>query len=77
MKETGVRILRNEIVEYKGIQIIGAEGPERDNQKDTAFLRKLEIKKGLPSCINVSPALLGIEYAVKAGINLQVSGHTP
>jgi hypothetical protein len=75
MAETGVAMLRNEVVEYKGVQLVGADYPERENQKDTPYLRELKVKKGLPSVLMYHPPT-GIEYAVQAGIDLQVSGHT-
>jgi predicted MPP superfamily phosphohydrolase len=75
MAETGVVMLRNEVVEYKGVQLVGADYPERENQKDTPYLRELKVKKGLPSVLMYHPPT-GIEYTVQAGIDLQVSGHT-
>ncbi len=75
MADTGVTMLRNEVVEYKGIQIVGADCPERDNLKDTPYLRKMQIKKEIPSILMFHQPT-GIEHAVRAGINLQVSGHT-
>ena len=75
MKEAGVRVLRNEIVEYRGIQLVGADYPEKDNMKDTPFLRALRVKREIPSVLLYHKPS-AIECAVRAGINLQVSGHT-
>lgn len=75
MAETGVTMLRDKIIEYRGIQLVGADYPERDNQKDTPYLRGLSVKKEMPSILLYHQPS-GIEYAESAGINLQVSGHT-
>jgi len=75
MAAAGVTMLRNTMVEYKGIRLVGADNPARDGQKDTPFLRDLRVAEGIPSVLLYhQPA--GIEHAVRAGIDLQVSGHT-
>lgn len=75
MAQCNVRMLRNEAVEYKGVRLVGADYPERDNQKDTPYLRELSVIKDRPNILLYHQPS-GIDHAVRAGIDLQVSGHT-
>ncbi|MHC4747233.1 MAG: metallophosphoesterase [Planctomycetota bacterium] len=72
--QTKVRILRNETVAFKGIEITGID----DTGNEEAFaekLDKLEInKRGYSVLMHHRP--IGIEAATKAGIDLMVCGHT-
>lgn len=82
----GVRILRNEIVEIHGIQLVGLDYMNPDDDtfdmhpsqgartiKDT--LPNLAIDEGKPSLLmHHSPA--GARYVATAGVDLMVSGHT-
>lgn len=72
---TGVRILRNEVVTCKGLQIIGIDYPEREGIKDNAVLRTMAFDKTRPSLL-MFHAPHGLDDAARVGISLQVSGHT-
>ena len=86
IEQQGVRVLRNNVVETHGIQVIGIGYMKADessfdmhpsNKTDTvkSVLGKLAIKKGVPSILlHHSP--VGSRYAEAAGINLMLSGHT-
>lgn len=75
MKTTKVVTLRNEVTKYKGIQIIGVDYPQKESQRDNPVLKELKINKTEPSIL-LYHTPLGIEDTKKAGINLQLSGHT-
>jgi predicted MPP superfamily phosphohydrolase len=75
LASTNVVLLRNEVTEYKGIQIVGVDNPLRENQKDNPVLQELIINRAVPSVLMYHPPS-GLEDALQAGINLQVSGHT-
>ena len=82
----GVRVLRNEVVESHGLQIVGLEYMNADH--DTfdmhpsdnphtiqSVLGSLHLKRELPAVMmHHSPA--GARYAAEAGIGLMVAGHT-
>ncbi len=75
LKETDVKMLRNELVMYKGIQIIGIDHPEREFGNDNQIIKKLKIDKDIPSILMYHPPS-GIADAAAAGVSLQLSGHT-
>lgn len=71
---TELKILQNEMVEVKGIQVIGVEYSfERHHLKNT--LSKLEINGEKPSIL-LYHLPRGLKDANEAGIGLQLSGHT-
>ena len=71
--DTKIRILRNEVVDFDGIQIIGVEYSE-DKGHLGKELEKLKIDKAKPAVLMYhSPQ--GIEDAKRAGIDLQLAGH--
>ena len=74
LAKTKVKILRNEKISFKGIEIIGID----DTGSDEAVaekLSKIEISEsGYSVLLHHRPT--GIEAAVKAGIDLMVCGHT-
>lgn len=71
---TKLKILRNELVEFNQIQVIGVEYSfERDHLKNT--LKNLEINNDKPSIL-LYHLPKGIKEAKEAGIDLQLSGHT-
>lgn len=86
LREAGVRVLENEIVQVRGMQVIGLnhmpadEGaPSMHAGQHKSTIRKvlgaMEIAPGLPSVLlHHSPD--GIEYAVDKGIDLYLAGHT-
>lgn len=71
---TELKILRDEMVEFKGIQVIGAEYSfQRNHLKNT--LSQLEINGKKPSIL-LYHLPRELEDANEAGIDLQLSGHT-
>ncbi len=71
---TNLKILQSELVEYKGIQVIGVGYSfEKDHLKNS--LSKMEIKDEKPSIL-LYHLPRGLEEVNMAGINLQLSGHT-
>lgn len=73
--DTGVRMLRNEVVVCKGLQLVGIDYPEREGIKDNAVVRTIAFDRTRPSLL-MFHAPHGLEDAAQAGISLQVSGHT-
>jgi len=72
---TKVRVLRNEVVEYKGIQIVGIDNPEKEFSSKNDFLCNMVADKNKPSIL-MYHVPSGMECAKNAGISLQLSGHT-
>jgi len=72
----GIRVLQNEKIELKGMQIVGVHYRETvDPERFRAVLRKACIERERPSILVVhAPHRLPI--AEEAGISLQVCGHT-
>lgn len=71
---TNLKILQGEMVEYRGVQVIGVEYSfEKDHLKNS--LSKLEIKDNIPSIL-LYHIPRELEDANNAGIDLQLSGHT-
>ena len=70
-----VRILRNEVIKMGSLQIVGIDHPARDSQKDLPILHDLNIDRDLPTILMYHPPM-GIQDAQKAGVDLQLSGHT-
>jgi hypothetical protein len=75
LKDTKVIVLRDEVVEYKGIQVVGVDNPEKEMSRKNSVLSGLDIKKGLPTVLMFHQPN-GVDDAVAAGIHLQLSGHT-
>jgi uncharacterized protein len=75
LRDTGLRILRNEVIEILGIQVAGVDYPERENQKENPVVGTLGINPGRP-CVLLYHAPVGLEDALQAGVDLQLSGHT-
>jgi hypothetical protein len=71
----GVEILRNRIVDFRGVQIVGVDAAIRDGEKGNPVVGTLPIDRAKPSIL-MFHVPVGMEDAVKAGINLQLSGHT-
>jgi len=72
--DTKIKILKNEAVNFDGIQIIGIEYSENKQHLEKA-LENINIDKEKPSVLMYhSPQ--GMEDAKKAGIDLQIAGHT-
>ncbi len=75
IKNAGIKILENKVIELKGLQIIGLAYASETNQSVAIQLEKIKFKKNLPSVLlkHVPNHLNAVE---KAGVNLQLSGHT-
>jgi predicted MPP superfamily phosphohydrolase len=74
LEETNIQILKNEIISFENVQIIGIEFSEDKNHLEEK-LKKINIDKSKPSIlIYHSPE--GYNEAKKLGINLQLAGHT-
>lgn len=74
LNKTKVQVLRNELTEYDGIQIIGIDNPE-GFQKQNNALDSIKINRTKPSVLMYHPPF-NIDKANSLGINLQLSGHT-
>lgn len=74
LNKTSVTVLRDKMVVYDGIQIIGIDNPS-DLSNKSAFLENLQINKSMPSVLMYHYPN-DLKSANKAGINLQLSGHT-
>ncbi len=75
LKTTNIIILRDESVNYQGLQIVGMDNPVRDDMFSGPDLSKIEIDDDIPSVLLYHQPL-GMAEADKAGIDLQLSGHT-
>lgn len=74
LKTTNINVLRDEIVEFEGLQIIGVDySMERNYLKK--ILPQIGIDRSKPSIL-MYHVPTEIETANEAGINLQISGHT-
>lgn len=75
LADTGVTILRNRVVTFQGIQIAGVDNPARENEKRNPVVGTLPIDPQRP-CLLLYHTPTGIEDARRAGVDLQLSGHT-
>lgn len=74
LKDTKLRILQGELVDFKGIQVIGV-GYHYGKEHLKNTLSKLEIDSEKPSIL-LYHLPQELENAHEAGIDLQLSGHT-
>ncbi|WP_424354139.1 metallophosphoesterase [Methanobacterium sp. MBAC-LM] len=74
LKTTNINILRNEVVEFEGLQIVGVGYSTQRNYLKTV-LPGLNIDKSKPSLL-MYHVPIEVEFASEAGIDLQLSGHT-
>ena len=74
LKTTNINILRNEVVEFEGLQIVGVNYSTHGNYLKTV-LHELKIDKSKPSLL-MYHVPVEVESANEAGIDLQLSGHT-
>jgi hypothetical protein len=76
IKNVGIHVLNNELVVLDGLQLLGVDDRDSTNAlKFKTILEKLNIDKSKSSILlKHQPSLLDI--AEKAGISLQISGHT-
>jgi len=76
VKNVGMRVLNDEMVVVDGMQIIGVDDRDSTNPvKFQSILAGLNIDKGEPSIL-LKHQPSGLDIAAKAGISLQISGHT-
>lgn len=84
LKETGIKVLNDEMVELDGLQIVGIGYPAQDSSPGITGKSK-NIGSAIASLKNFDktrPSILlyhaptNIEQVKAAGINLQLSGHT-
>ena len=86
VKQYGVNVLRNQVVEAHGLQLVGLDymnadedtfdlHPSDDSRTIKSVLASLPLKEGMPSVLlQHSPA--GAQYAAAKGIDLMIAGHT-
>ncbi|HVY01728.1 MAG TPA: metallophosphoesterase [Candidatus Nanoarchaeia archaeon] len=74
LEKTKMKILRNEVVKHKSIQIAAVDFYE-GNKQVVPYINSLKTNKNnFTLLLNHAPS--GFETAVKKSINLQLSGHT-
>jgi len=86
VKQYGVNVLRNQVVETHGLQLVGLDymnadehtfelHPSRDPRTIKSVLASLHLEEGTPSVLlHHSPT--GAQYATAKGIDLMIAGHT-
>ncbi len=74
LKTTKVRMLDDEIVDFKGIQLVGISYPP-DERRGNDKVASVGIDKDKPAVL-LYHAPLGLDEARDAGVDLQLSGHT-
>jgi len=86
VKNYGVNVLRNQVVETHGLQLVGLDymnadedtfdlHPSDDSRTIKSVLASLPLKDGMPSVLlHHSPA--GAQYAATKGVDLMIAGHT-
>jgi len=76
IRDIGIRVLDNKMVTLDGLQIIGVDDRDSiDKDKFSSILTSLNMDKAKPSLLlKHQPSQLDI--AEKAGISMQISGHT-
>ncbi|MFT4282898.1 MAG: metallophosphoesterase [Candidatus Woesearchaeota archaeon] len=75
LKQKKVQILRNKIINFKGLQIIGLDNPENELTEEIKPLNKLNEKIKKPAIIMLhTPTAIG--QFVKTKAKLLLSGHT-
>ncbi|PLW79760.1 metallophosphoesterase [Candidatus Woesearchaeota archaeon] len=74
IKKLNITLLKNEVVEYRGVQIAGIEFTERKDLVKSS-IENLNVSDIKPSVL-MTHVPLGYEEASKKGFNLMLSGHT-
>ena len=86
VKQYGVNVLRNQVIETHGLQLVGLDymnadedafdlHPSDEPRTIKSVLASLHLKAGIPSVLlQHSPA--GGQYAAAKGIDLMIAGHT-
>jgi len=86
LKQYGVHILRNEVVQTHGVQLIGLNymnadenafdmHPSDDQDTVKSVLAKMPLESDIPSIL-LQHSPVGVQYAEAAGIDLMLAGHT-
>ena len=76
IQKIGIRFLNNELIEINGLQLIGVDDRDSINaEKFKSILEKFKIDKNRPSIL-LKHQPSGLDIAEKAGVSLQISGHT-
>ena len=77
LQGTQVKILNDAMVDLNGLQLIGLSYPERGESKDlvSAIKKQPEFDPGKPSIL-LYHSPVQVKEVGRAGINLQLSGHT-
>ncbi len=74
LRNTKLRVLRNEKEDCLGLQVIGVSHPPDDSRTNREISR-MRISKKKPAVL-LYHAPVGLEDASRAGVDLQLSGHT-
>jgi len=72
---TKIRLLRNEMVGLNDVQIIGIDNPAKETRRDLPALKNIQFDPKRPTILMYHPPT-GMQDAEKAGVDLQLSGHT-
>jgi predicted MPP superfamily phosphohydrolase len=76
VKEAGIRVLNNEMINIEGVNIIGVDDRDSTNAKTfESILAGLNINKNVPTIL-LKHQPFQIDIAEKFGISMQISGHT-
>ncbi len=76
MERAGIRILNNEKVEIRGLQVVGVHDAElHDSQIFRAILQEAKLDRNRPSIL-LAHQPLNLTIPEEEGASLQLSGHT-
>jgi hypothetical protein len=76
IRSAGITILRDEKVDVCGMDLVGVDWKDARKREDfAAILERMEISKGKPSIL-IKHVPDDLDVAERAGISLQLSGHT-
>jgi predicted MPP superfamily phosphohydrolase len=76
VRRSGMQILDNRMVILEGVQIAGVDyASTRDNKRFSEVLEEMEFDPNIPSIL-LRHAPDGLETALSAGIDFQISGHS-
>ncbi|MEM4260243.1 MAG: metallophosphoesterase [Candidatus Woesearchaeota archaeon] len=75
LNKTKINILRNQVVNFEGLQIIGIDDSETEFENRNPSLNKITINKSIPTIL-LYHRPVGLDDANDVGVDLQLSGHT-
>jgi uncharacterized protein len=76
MERAGLHVLRNELVCVDGVQIMGVyDSVTRDRRSYAEVLRRMNMSKSMPGIL-LAHQPDNLDIPEKAGVSLQLSGHT-